>query len=58
MRKASRDAGTDVEEFKRLFTERVVDVVKADPTIVRKAYWECYPTDPAPTPTPRPTSTS
>jgi hypothetical protein len=58
MNEASRVAGTDKDEFLRLFNEWVVDVVEADPTIVRKAYWECYPTTPTPTPTPSPTSTS
>lgn len=59
MNRASQVAGTDKDEFLRLFNKWVVDVVKADPTIVRKAYWECYSTPtPTPTPTPSPTSTS
>ncbi|UZN02683.1 AHH domain-containing protein [Cellulomonas sp. S1-8] len=39
--KADKVADGDVVEFKRLFTAWVVDVVKADPSIVRHSYWNC-----------------
>jgi hypothetical protein len=42
MQKADAQANGDVEVFKALFKEWVVDKVVADPTIVRLAYWKCY----------------
>ena len=43
MELAARAAGYgNTEEFKALFREWVVDRVRADPTIVRVAYWKCY----------------
>ncbi len=35
-------ANGDVATFKALFRERVLEVVEADPTIVRVGYWKCY----------------
>lgn len=35
-------AAGDAATFRALFTEWVIDVVRADPTIVRLAYWKCY----------------
>lgn len=32
----------DVAVFNALFNSWIVDVVKADPTIVRVAHWKCY----------------
>lgn len=42
MELADEVADGDVAVFLALFDQWVVQVVRADPTIVRLAYWECY----------------
>jgi hypothetical protein len=40
MEQAAKEAGDDVNEFLRLFNERVVNTVQSNPEMVHKAWWD------------------